>query len=331
MKKSPARTGLFKIEFFIILWYKIIVKLTTLNRGKMSFERTSGGILFSAVQDVSKLVRKEIERGVKPQVSDKPGYAPSSADITTDFDGIADRRYRELLEPHAPVLSEDGSVFDAVPKKRWCIDAVDGTRSLAAGLSDLVGTMGAAIDDQEAYAAYVVHIMTGEMMGFDRAHQNGGLVTNYAIDEHGNLAAKPVDLSGLAQQFPEQLPVQVRRSSSGRISYSPQMEALLAPGRAFSCEQLVKGSFGVGMFPLWRGKVAAQVIPASYYETPWDNTPVFAICRELGIEALTLVNGRLMPLDMQYVEAKRPGTEILLVHDAFVDDTMRVARVFCRD
>ena len=292
----------------------------------MSFDATAGRYLLGAAKLVTVNLQGRLERGELPQAADKEGYAPGREDITTDFDGLADEQYRSILEPTGYVLSEDSSEEadpSEVPDERYVIDAVDGTRSMNAGMYDKVGTMGAAVNGQHSYAAFVGALMTGEMIGFG-ADESSGQVSDYVIDTTGKPIRRLLSLDHLDGQSAVSLPVQMRRSS--RFSYSPHMERLVRPGVAFEGEQLVKGSFGLGMFPLFRGEVAAQVIPEYYFETPWDNTPVFAICKKLGIQAFTFTDGgRLVPFGMEFIKAKRPGNEILLVHRAFAAEVVQVA------
>lgn len=291
----------------------------------MGFEGIAGKHLRRAVQAVGADLREKIEDpDTNVLVSDKPGYAPDSSDISTQLDGVGDCEYRRRLEPFGPVQSEDGQEYaepGQIPDMRYVIDAVDGTRSLAAGMHALVGTMGAAVNGQEAYAAFVASVMTGEMIGFDCADESGGMAVDYQLNRAGTPTRRLLFINHLKERRPEWLPVQVRRGS--RISYSRYMENLLREGLVFKHEQRLSGSFGLGMFPLWRGEVAAQVIPGSYFETPWDNTPVFAICRKLGIRAFAFSDkGQLLPFEMEFLKVKRPGTEILLVHGTFVMDLL---------
>ena len=98
----------------------------------------------------------------RPQARSEPLRARAksvSADLVTDADAAAERAAVAVLREHRPhdaILGEEGATQRGTSKRRWLVDAIDGTVAFASGLPAAGAARSALEDEHGALAAAVV-------------------------------------------------------------------------------------------------------------------------------------------------------------------------------
>ena len=206
------------------------------------------------------------------EVTAKRGYSGEMDDVLTSADARAQGIYLKSIQecfPSFGVVGEEDSLL-IEPREGFTayftIDPLDGTKAFVRRQSHGVGTMLALVQDGVVVAAYIGDINTREIYGFRPGSRSVYRISEFEIAEKlsGNTLGSFRDAYILLRD--------------PRDAYSfvaaqcvDQFKSVIVEG----------GSIGIWLARLWKGEVAAALLPPSF-ETPWDLTPIFGISDTLG-------------------------------------------------
>jgi fructose-1,6-bisphosphatase/inositol monophosphatase family enzyme len=267
------------------------------------------------VQDVMAYIRKQRFTFAR---EDKIGL-DGSADIVTDIDKEAQRRYHATLSLLTPLFGMIGEEDGLAKKCRykghdvyWTNDPIDGTEAFARKQSHGIGTMLALVADGTVAAACIGDICTGERYAYGPAHAGAQRVD--PSGSHTELGHHP------EKTLQQQLVLIGQRPDS----YSPavqRMVGLPAKGGMFRDMEIDRGSIGIRMARLWKGEVGALIMKG-HYETPWDNTPLIGFCKKLGFTFLRQDGTRrFVEYEPRLLKSpKKVNYDTLVIHGSRIED-----------
>jgi fructose-1,6-bisphosphatase/inositol monophosphatase family enzyme len=245
-------------------------------------------------------------------VSGKSGYDGSDGDLVTSADRKAQEVYlRGLNECFAGIgiVAEEDDVL--VPctlpgtDAYFTLDPLDGTRAFARRQSHGVGTMLALVVDGQVESAFVGDVMSREVYGYRPASGRVHRISDLDVSEPLVIdTSRPLSAGWLLLH------------DSPR-HYSTWTRHMLRDRRMCADYEVMGGSVGTWAARLWKGEVAAAMLPAGY-DTPWDSAPVLGISRALGLATYRIAETGPVPVELAVPRSSpvRREYDLLLVHGA---------------
>lgn len=283
------------------------------------------------VTEMAVVVRTEIASG-KLRTRSKANYAGvADEDIVTTADVKAQRQFVVMAERELPPgvgwIGEEGGLQKR-PKKIGghtfivTVDPVDGTRNLNAAVQAKrrlvpgeVSAMIGLLVDGVPVASYICDIAT---------------LVIYTTPPYGprTLRIRP----GGKDIETRHIDPRTRRLS-GRLLVHGRREVtnLLTRrliGEVFGSSTRERGSIGLAAARVMAGEFVGMVRIAGGYFTPWDDTPVLAMCEQGGLVALQIQKDELVPLPLPDLRKVVPSEyDILYVEHRQVDRLARHAPI----
>lgn len=241
------------------------------------------------------------------EVTKKPDHTGELNDLFTTADTAAQEVYLRLIRecfPGVGVIGEEGHL--SIPASEglnayFTIDPLDGTRAFVRGQSHGVGSMIALVVDDHVVAAYVADVNTSEIYGYRPGSDRVWRISSFdTAKELAYERKNPLRASYALLRDPAE-------------KYSKTTQLLLKNGR-FENHLVDGGSIGIWLARLWKGEVAAAIIPPGR-ETPWDSTPIIGISKMLGYTFLrpSKQNGR-----WEFFEPALPKEKFERDHDVLI-------------
>lgn len=263
-----------------------------------------GRILKEAVRRACVAIRNERDTF---EAQSKQHYSGTMEDVVTSADlkaqEIYARTFRECF-PDCGVIAEERGLI--IEPKNGCtayftVDPLDGTKAYVRRQSHGISTMVALVDCGRVIAAYIGDVNAEEVYGFrpdsDSVHRMTRLDTFERLNDVG---APKKGLFGAAALLRE--PIE---------DYAPETQALI---KRFRTYEVMGSSIGTWAARLWKGEVGALLLNPGY-QTPWDDTPVIGISRQLHFEYLRFENGSWAAYEPEPRTATtRREHDVLVVH-----------------
>lgn len=207
------------------------------------------------------------------EVKTKQGHSGAMDDVLTSADARAQEIYLRSIQecfPSFGVVGEEDSLL--IPPKEgftayFTIDPLDGTKAFVRRQSHGVGTMLSLVQNGKVIAAYIGDVNTREIYGYRPGSRKAHRISEF--DTFETLSSPPA-----VRDFSESYVL--LRDPEDR--YSSASASII---RNFKNSVVDGGSIGIWLARLWKGEVAAALIPPSF-ETPWDLTPIVGISHTLG-------------------------------------------------
>ncbi len=177
------------------------------------------------------------------------------------------------------------------------VDPLDGTARFAELMADLslprggVSIMLAVRVGNEVVAAYVLDLFTGEL---------------YRVAPGGDTVVMTIDNDELPQTLPLITPptslgdatLLIRRTHQHHQNLMGLIERPPGQPSVFGEIELSNGSIGLSVMQVALGRVAALAGRPGNHSTPWDDTPLVAICRAAGIKTFRIASDGLYEIEL---------------------------------
>ncbi|MFG2223198.1 inositol monophosphatase family protein [Streptomyces sp. NPDC048644] len=125
-----------------------------------SSESDPGGAPYAREQRVAVAAAEEAGAMLRTRFSGAQavGVKDAAGDVVTDLDLAAEKIVLARLQTHFPhdrILSEEAGLFDAVGRRTWLVDPLDGSNNVAIGLPSYAVGIGLCVDGEPVVG--VVH------------------------------------------------------------------------------------------------------------------------------------------------------------------------------
>lgn len=291
------------------------------------FDRACRAIVHSAAEGV----QRDVAVG-GATVSTKTSYdGAKAADVFTSIDTAAQRQMANLadrlISPKVGQIGEEKglrrpSTLDG-PKVVLTFDPVDGTRKLIQALEagrqlehgEVSVMLGVQVDG-EAVASYICDVAA--LVMYVRP-MYGRFV--YQVNPSGFTISTSL-LTGLP-----------RMDTATLLRYGDRPASLAAQriANAFGMMEQGKDSIGLSVARIFTGEFGGMLRLAGMHVTPWDDTPVQAMCEQGDVLMLRIGPKRLTQISFgQLDEITRQDFDVLYVHRRYLSQLRQLTKVVTR-